>query len=63
MALRWIQDNIHAFGGDKTKVTLTGQSAGSASVTYHLLSPMSKGKVPYKIIILADAMKYATGFI
>lgn len=43
MALKWIQDNIHAFGGNKSAVTIMGQSAGSASVTYHLLSPMSSG--------------------
>ncbi|VEN42755.1 unnamed protein product [Callosobruchus maculatus] len=43
MALRWVQDNIDAFGGDPSKVTLTGQSAGAASVTYHILAPSSAG--------------------
>jgi len=43
-ALRWIQRNVRAFGGNPNEVTITGMSAGASSVHYHLVSPMSKGK-------------------
>ncbi|XP_077297214.1 esterase FE4-like [Arctopsyche grandis] len=41
--LRWVQKNIHIFGGDPQNVTLMGLSAGAACVHYHLMSPMSRG--------------------
>merc|ERR550539_1292285 len=41
LALQWISEHIEAFGGDPNRVTIQGESAGSAAVTYHMLSELS----------------------
>ena len=53
MALEWVKRNIHAFGGDKTRVTIFGESAGAASVHFQLLTPKAEGLVCYSFALLA----------
>ncbi|CAG7836696.1 unnamed protein product [Allacma fusca] len=43
LALKWVNDNIEKFGGDRHRIVIFGENAGGASVHYHLLSAASKG--------------------
>jgi para-nitrobenzyl esterase len=44
-AIRWVKKNIKAFGGDPDRITIAGQSAGSASVNCLLASPLTRGLI------------------
>lgn len=43
MAMKWVRDNIAAFGGDPRNVTIFGESAGAFDVCFHVASPGSRG--------------------
>lgn len=42
-ALKWVRDNIDAFGGDPARVTLGGSSAGAISTAHLMLAPQARG--------------------
>jgi carboxylesterase type B len=43
LALEWVQDNIHLFGGSKKRVTVMGESAGGGSILFHITANHGKG--------------------
>ena len=49
-ALRWVNENIGRFGGDRRNVTVAGESAGGFAVCEHLTSPGSRGLFARAII-------------
>jgi len=77
-ALTWLRKNIGAFGGDKNRITLFGQSAGAICVLSQLISPLVAGMFQRAIVqsevfvgfqdylsailSLADAEAFGTGF-
>lgn len=51
LALKWVQQNIAAFGGNPASVTIAGMSAGGVSVHFHLLSNLSRGLFKNAIVM------------
>ncbi len=61
LALRWVQDNIAAFGGDPARVTLFGQSAGGSSTASIAQDPRNSGLL-HRAIIESGSLHGAPGF-
>jgi para-nitrobenzyl esterase len=55
LAMRWVQENIAAFGGDPRNVTIAGESAGASSVCMHLIAPERTAGLFHKAIIQSVA--------
>lgn len=60
-AIQWIKDNIAAFGGDPSNITIFGQSAGAMSVKYLMISPMSRDLIAKAVIQSGGGM--STGLL
>ncbi|NMD37370.1 MAG: carboxylesterase family protein, partial [Christensenellaceae bacterium] len=56
-ALKWVRQNISAFGGDSNNITLMGQSAGGLSVSMHMLNEESSKQFDKLIVCSAGANK------
>ena len=58
LALKWVKQHIGDFGGDAKKVTIFGESAGGASVSLLMLSPLTKGLFSKVIAQSGSALNY-----
>ncbi|XP_077284833.1 juvenile hormone esterase-like [Arctopsyche grandis] len=56
LALRWVQNNIHMFGGDNYNICLYGVSTGAGMVEYLMLSPIAQGLFQKAILQSGSAL-------
>ncbi|MBF2025601.1 MAG: carboxylesterase family protein [Oscillatoriales cyanobacterium C42_A2020_001] len=57
-ALRWVQRNVAAFGGNPDQVTLMGESAGGISAMHWITSPAAKGLFQRAIVLSGGGRNY-----
>uniref|UniRef100_A0A8D9DZ52 Carboxylesterase 1C n=1 Tax=Cacopsylla melanoneura TaxID=428564 RepID=A0A8D9DZ52_9HEMI len=55
LALEWVHDHIRYFNGDKGSVTIVGQSAGGAAVTFFLTSPLVRDDLFHRAIMMSGS--------
>jgi carboxylesterase type B len=60
LALEWVNRNIRSFGGDPKRITIVGHSAGSWSVSLHLLSPITRNLFQNAIMMSGAAFTHAS---
>ncbi|GBM95845.1 Acetylcholinesterase-1 [Araneus ventricosus] len=58
MALQWVNDNIEYFGGDKARITIIGESAGSSAASALCVSPLTTGLFSRAILQSASITKH-----
>ncbi|XP_041988644.1 neuroligin-1-like [Aricia agestis] len=55
-ALRWLSDNVAAFGGDPARITLVGHAAGAALANVVLMLPLPKGLISRALLLSGSAL-------
>ena len=62
-ALRWVKNNIQAFGGDPENITIMGQSSGGASVCTLAVSPMAKNLFRRVFTMAHDTLNFPIAYV
>ena len=60
-AFQWVQDKIHLFGGDKTQVTVAGNSAGGGSIVQHMTAFGGTSKPAFQQAFVGSAAVLMSG--